>query len=220
MARLARVVLPGVVHHITQRGVRSMDIFFDDEDRKGYLSFLKGQGDRTGLEFIGYCLMTNHIHLLVIPSDDESLRKGIGETHRLYTRHINFKTRTRGHLFQGRFFSCPLDTSHFLSAARYIERNPVRAKICKQASEFQWSSACYHLGLSKTDPLIKKKYKGIGKPQEWAIWLESDPPDLKELRYYFRVGRPLGGGSFIKQAELTTGRSLFPKKPGRPKSQR
>jgi len=218
MGRLARVVLPGEVHHITQRGVRSMDIFFEDDDRKGYLSLLKEQGERVGLEFICYCLMTNHIHLLVIPSEEDSLRRGIGETHRLFTRHINFKTKTRGHLLQGRFFSCPLDTSHFLAAARYIERNPVRAMKCEKAEEFQWSSARYHLGLSKSDPIIKKKYKGIGKPQEWAKWLESDPPDINELRYYFRVGRPLGGESFIKQAELITGRSLFPKKPGRPKS--
>jgi len=90
MGRLARVVLPGVVHHITQRGVRSMDIFFEDEDRKIYISLLKDQGDRVGLKYISYCLMTNHIHLLVIPSVEDSLRRGIGEAHRLYTRHINF----------------------------------------------------------------------------------------------------------------------------------
>ena len=128
MARLARVGLPGVVHHVTQRGVRSMDIFFEDEDRKVYLSLLKEQGERVGVKFISYCLMTNHIHLLVIPLEADSLRKGIGEAHRLYTRYINFNVNTRGHLFQGRFFSCPLDTPHFLAAARYVERNPVRAK--------------------------------------------------------------------------------------------
>jgi putative transposase len=160
--------------------------------------------------------MNNPIHLLVIPSDEECMRKGIGEAHRLYTRQINFKTKTRGHLFQGRFFSCPLDTSHFLAPARYIERNPVRAKLCDQAADYQWSSARYHLGLIDTDPLIQRKYKEIGKVEEWSKWLESDPPDLKELRTYFRVGRPFGGESFIRKAEITTGRSLFPRKPGRP----
>ena len=219
MGRLARVVLPGVVHHVTQRGVRSMDIFFEDKDRNVYLSLLGEQGDKAGLDFVGYCLMTNHVHILVVPSDEESLRRGIGEAHRLYTRHINFKTKTRGHLFQGRFFSCPLDTSHFLAAARYVERNPVRAKICKQAEEYKWSSANYHLGLKKSDPLIQRKYKGIGRPKEWAKWLESDPPDINELRHYFRVGRLYGGETFIKQAELVTGRSLFLKKAGRPKNQ-
>ena len=217
MGRLARVVLPGVVHHITQRGVRGMNLFDDDQDRIEYLSLLKEQGEKVGLRYVAYCLMSNHIHLLVIPPEKDSLRRGIGEAHRLYTRHINFKTKTRGHLFQGRFFSCPLDTSHFLAAARYVERNPVRAKMCSIASDYQWSSARYHLGLNKLDPLIQKKYKGIGKPQEWSKWLESDPSDIDELRHYFRVGRPYGGEAFLKKAELTTGRSLMPKKPGRPK---
>ncbi len=144
MGRLARVVLPGVVHHITQRGVRSMDIFFEDEDRDVYIALLKDQSERVGLEFVGYCLMTNHIHLLLIPSQEDSLRRGIGEAHRLYTRHVNFREKTYGHLFQGRFYSCPLDTSHFLAAARYVERNPVRVKMCKQAKDYKWSSATYH----------------------------------------------------------------------------
>ena len=220
MGRLARVVLPGVVHHITQRGVRSMDIFFEEEDRDLYLALLKDQSERVGLEFVGYCLMTNHIHLLLIPSQEDSLRRGIGEAHRLYTRHINFRDKTRGHLFQGRFFSCPLDTSHFLAAARYIERNPVRVKICKQAGDYKWSSARYHLGLSRNDPLITKKYSGIANTDEWSKWLTADPPELKELRHYFRTGRPLGGESFLKQAELTTGRTLVPQKAGRPKTAR
>ncbi len=91
--------------------------------------------------------------------------------------------------------------------------------MCNQAEEYRWSSARYHLSLTTSDPLIQQKYKGIGKPAEWAKWLESDPPDIKELRHYFRVGRPYGGEAFIKQAELTTGHSLFFKKAGRPKSQ-
>jgi len=217
MSRLARVVLPGVVHHVTQRGVRSMDIFFENDDRVAYIELLKAQGNMVGLQFSGYCLMTNHIHLLVIPSDEASLSRGIGEAHRLYTRHINFRAKTRGHLFQGRFFSCPLDGSHFIAAARYIERNPVRAHICHKASDYQWSSARYHLGITNTDPLISQKHSGIGGTAEWEKWLSSDPSDLDELRYYFRVGRPLGGESFIKNAELATGRTLFPRKAGRPR---
>ncbi len=86
MARLARVVLPGVVHHITQRGVRSMNIFSTDDDRKEYLSLLKEQADKANLQITGYCLMNNHVHLLVIPSSEQSLRRGVGEAHRFYTR--------------------------------------------------------------------------------------------------------------------------------------
>ena len=214
MARLARVVLPGVVHHITQRGVRSMDIFFHDKDRKKYLSLLNQQGERVGMQFVGYCLMTNHVHLLVIPSKEDSLRLGIGETHRLYTRNINFREKTRGHLFQERFFSCPLDHSHFTAAARYVERNPVRAGLCQHAKEYCWSSARFHLGIDKENTLIKSKYEGIGSKEEWGRLLQSDSEKLKSMRVHFRTGRPLGSEGFISNAESQTDRRLRPKKPG------
>ena len=132
MARLARVVLPGVVHHVTQRGVRSMDIFYHDKDRKEYLFLLNQQTQKVGLRFVAYCLMTNHVHLLVIPSKEDSLKLGIGEAHRLYTRYINFKESAPGRLFLERIFSCPLDDPHFISAARDVKPNPVCAKICKR----------------------------------------------------------------------------------------
>lgn len=131
MGRLSRVVLPGVVHHVTQRGVRSMKLFPAKNGKNTYLTFLNKQIDRAGLGFIGYCLMDNHFHLLVVPSNEDSLKKGIGEVHRQYTYHLNFRLKTRGHLFQGRFYSCPLDDSHLLAAERYVKRNPVRAGIYK-----------------------------------------------------------------------------------------
>ena len=108
MGRSARVVLPGVPHHVTQRGVRSMENFSSDEDRRAYLSLLNEHGAKAGLEFLSYCLMNNHIHLLVIPQHEKSLREGIGETHKRYSRMVNFREKVRGHLFQERFFSCPL----------------------------------------------------------------------------------------------------------------
>ncbi len=116
MARLARVVLPGIPHHITQRGVRSMIIFSDDEDKQYYLDLLKSASVEHGFEVISYCLMSNHVHLLVIPEKEGSLRNGIGMVHRHYSRMVNVREKTRGYLFQGRFFSCPLDDAH-LSAA-------------------------------------------------------------------------------------------------------
>ncbi|MBT4267727.1 MAG: transposase [Deltaproteobacteria bacterium] len=194
-----------------------MDIFFEEDDRIEYISLLEKQSKRVGLTFVAYCLMTNHIHLLVIPSHEDSLRRGIGDAHRLYTRHINLRTNTRGHLFQGRFYSCPLDGSHFLAAARYVERNPVRAKICERAEMYRWSSASYHLGISKKDPLIKTKYQGIGSPSNWSKWLGSEPAEIETLRHHFRVGRPIGSAAFIKQAELMTGRTFTLQKAGRPK---
>jgi putative transposase len=217
MTRLARVVLPGVVHHITQRGVRSMDIFYRDKDRKEYLFLMNRQAERYGLEFVCYCLMTNHVHLLVIPEREDSLRLGIGEAHRLYTRYINFREKTRGYLFQGRFFSCPMDDPYFITAARYVERNPVRAKICESAEDHQWSSARFHLGKINKDPLIKYRYEGIGTISEWTKFLKSEPRLIKMMKVNFRTGRPLGSNEFLQEAEATTGRNLIPKKGGRPR---
>jgi putative transposase len=124
-------------------------VFFSDDDRQEYLRLQKEQGERFGVRFISYCLMTNHVHLVAIPEDETGLARAIGEAHRLYTRRINFREKVRGYLFQGRFFSCPLDASHLMSTIRYVERNPVRAKIVKSAWDYEWSSAAYHVGITQ-----------------------------------------------------------------------
>lgn len=121
MARIARVVIPNLPHHVTQRGVRSMNIFFKEEDYLYYKKVLHEQAQIYDLEIISYCLMTNYVHLIVIPKTKESLEKAIGETHRLYTRKINFKQKVKGHLFQLRFYSTPLDDKHLLNAIKYVE---------------------------------------------------------------------------------------------------
>ena len=117
MARMKRVVVPGYPHHIVQRGVRSMDIFFEEQDRVEYLNLLRRQGDRFGVQFLTYCLMSNHVHLLAIPKHPDSLARAVGEAHRLYTRMINFRERVRGYLFQGRFSSYPVSTDTYLLSA-------------------------------------------------------------------------------------------------------
>ncbi len=131
------MVLPGYPHHVTQRGVRSMDIFFTREDRLLYLDTLKEHAAAQGLDILAWCLMTNHIHLVVVPTCEETMAHAIGETHRLYTRAINFREGVRGHLFQERFFSCPLDETHFIAAVRYVQRNPVRASLVEALCRYQ-----------------------------------------------------------------------------------
>ena len=216
MGRLARVVLPKVPHHITQRGVRSMPIFWNDDDRKEYLWLLKEHSEANGFEILAYCLMDNHIHLLGIPDKEESLRRSIGEAHRLYTRRINFREKVRGHLFQGRFFSCPLSPQHLSSAIRYVERNPVRAKMCDHAKDYEWSSARFHLSIVDKDPLVKRR-NWFGSQENWNEYLQEDSENIEQLRLHFRTGRPLGDENFLKKAERISGRDLIPKKAGRPK---
>jgi putative transposase len=119
MPRTARIAIPEVPHHITQRGNNRQDVFFVDDDRRVYLSILKEQSEKYGLEILGWCLMTNHIHLIARPSTPESLAKAVGRTHFLYTQNINYLHRRSGHLWQNRFYSCPLGREHFWQALRY-----------------------------------------------------------------------------------------------------
>ena len=127
MPRIARVVAPGLPHHVTQRGVRSTDVFDDAADRELYLRLMREQAERAGLAFLAWCLMSNHVHFIVVPKRTDSLARGIGEAHRLYTRAKNFRAGVRGYLFQGRFGSCVLDEPHLMAAARYVDLNPVAA---------------------------------------------------------------------------------------------
>ena len=216
MARFARVVLPGCAHHVTQRGVRSMGLFFSDADRQEYLRLLAEQGKEFGLRFLSYCLMTNHVHLVVVPRKADSLARAIGEAHRLYTRRINFRQGARGYLFQGRFFSCPLDEKHGIAAVRYVERNPVRARLAKEAWDYRWSSAAFHAGLAEEDPLVVAG-GWLGDAKTWRQYLKRDPEDMDQLRRRTRTGRPLGSERFMLRAERATSRRLRPLPGGRPK---
>jgi putative transposase len=194
-----------------------MPVFFSDDDRQDYLRLQKEQGERFGVRFISYCLMTNHVHLVAIPEDETGLARAIGEAHRLYTRRINFREKVRGYLFQGRFFSCPLDASHLLSTVRYVERNPVRAKMVKSAWDYEWSSAAYHVGIKDTDLLVTESdlLKDI---DDWRQYLSGNDQDIETLRLNTRTGRPIGGDGFVLMAERIANRVLRPGKAGRPRS--
>jgi putative transposase len=213
MARMARAVIPGVAHHVTQRGVRSIDIFASDNDKDAYINLLKEQGNQYGLRYIGYCLMTNHIHLVVIPKEENSLAQGIGEAHRRYTRMINFREKVRGHLFQYRFFSCALDDNHCVAALRYIERNPVRAGLARRAWEFAYSSAAYHVGKKRKDRLVAD-HELVQRGDCWKELVSMEPDELSYMRGRFKTGRPCGDKRFISRCEKALGRCLRPMKPG------
>jgi len=131
MPRHARIVIPGLSHHITQRGNNRQDVFFVDDDRVAYLDLLREQCLKHRVRVLGYCLMTNHIHLIATPAHEDSLNLAIGRTHFLYTQLINRLHDRSGHLWQGRFHSCLMDGAYTLAAMRYVERNPVRAKMTR-----------------------------------------------------------------------------------------
>jgi len=131
MPRNARIVIPGVPHHVTQRGNNRQDVFFVDGDRVRYLDLLRDQCAHEGVRVLAYCLMTNHVHLVAAPGEEDGLQRAVGRSHFLYTQYINRLHRRSGHLWQGRFFSCPPDDAHALDALRYVEMNPVRARMTR-----------------------------------------------------------------------------------------
>jgi len=210
---MARVVVPGIPHHVTQRGVRRMDTFFDDGDYEVYLNLMREWCLSAGVEIWAYCLMPNHVHLVAVPESEESLARGIGEAHRRYTRHINFKKSWKGYLWQGRFASFPMDEDYLLAACRYVELNPVRAKMCDRPEEYRWSSAKAHL-TGKDDGLVKVKPM-LDRVSNWAELLASgDQALFDDVRMHEKSGRPLGAESFVEKMAAKLGRDLSRKKPG------
>ncbi len=217
MARLARVVIPGMPHHVIQRGNRRQQTFFRDGDYAAYLELMAEWCREEGVEIWGYCLMPNHVHLIAVPASKAALRRAVGEAHRRYTRRINFREKWRGYLWQGRFASFVMDEPHLLAVARYVELNPVRARLVENAAEWRWSSARAHLqgrddSLVKVSPLLAM----VG---DWQGLLDSAVPEeqMKELQGHARTGRPLGDETFVEQLEQLLGRTLKPQKGGRPR---
>lgn len=215
MARISRVVASGYPHHITQRGVRSLDVFQSDNDRDAYLCFLSEETARYDVEILSWCLMTNHVHFVAVPHHDTSLARAFGEAHRRYTRMKNIAENVRGYFFQGRFGSCVLDEDHLMAAVRYIELNPVRAGMVRYAWEYQWSSARFHMGIIETDPLVKDQTL-LGLVVDWEDFLfMEDIASSDRLRLATRTGRPTGGEEFVDKIQNLTGRSLQKRKPGK-----
>ena len=217
MARFARLVIPNYPHHITQRGVRFMDIFAGDQDRFMYLQMMAEEAELSGVTFLSWCLMTNHVHLIAVPEKEHSLARTIGEAHRRYTRMKNFTEGVRGYLFQGRFGSCVLDPQHLLAAGRYVERNPVAAGMVESPVDHSWSSARYNCGVVEDDPLVREQH--LPKMVDnWSKFLETtDEEQDHMILKKTKTGRPLGRKQFIVDLEKLTGRELMLKSAGRPR---
>ena len=215
MARLARVVMEGVPHHVTQRGNRRQAVFFSDDDYGAYRTLLAEGCRAAGVEIWAYCLMPNHVHLILVPADAGGLRAALSEAHRRYSRRVNFREGWRGYLWQGRFASTPMDGDHLMAAARYVELNPVRARLTAQAADWPWSSARAH--LAARDDNVARVAPLLDRQPDWAAFLEEGlaPQAHAAIRAAERTGRPLGGPDFVAALERSLGRVLTRQKPGR-----
>lgn len=154
MARTAQVVIPRVAHHVTQRGNNRQDVFFVDADREVFLRYPREAATRFALQVEAYCLMTNPVHLVVTPEHEDSLAGALKRVDQLYAQYVNRLHGRSGHMWENRFFSCPLDTNHSGRALVYVERNPVRAGLCREAWQWRWSSAAAHCGQDDVSGLL------------------------------------------------------------------
>lgn len=221
MPRLARNVFPGIPHHITQRGNRREDIFFTDDDRHAYLNWLREYCREHQVDVLAYCLMTNHIHLVVVPNTEDALNRVFKPLHMRYAQCINKQRDWKGHLWQGRYFSSPLDDAYLWAAIRYVERNPVRAKMVRKAERYRWSSAAAHCGLQDDSVLTQKQKwkKQFDQISNWSDWLAEgeDKNQLLVIRRNIDKGLPCGSERFIKKLEKVAGKVLQYRPQGRPR---
>ncbi len=220
MARPARVVVPDVPHHVTQRGNRRQDVFFTVEDYAAYRDLIAAGCSAHRVRCLAWCLMPNHVHLILTPSSEDGLRAALAEAHRRYSRRINFTHGWTGYLFQGRFASYPMDEAHLMTAIRYVELNPVKAKLVRHAEDWPWSSAAAHIS-GRSDGLTDLAAMA-GVHRNWRAMLrrgleagDLDAVAEAAIEAHQRTGCPWGGAEFIGALERRTGRRLAPQKPGR-----
>lgn len=218
MSRLARIVVPGLPHHVTQRGNRRERVFFGDDDYALYRDLLAERCRKAAVACWAYCLMPNHVHLVLMPGHADGLARALGETHRRYTGFVNARARQTGHLFQSRFGSVVLDEDHLLAAARYLALNPVRARLVRRAQEWRWSSVRAH--LAGTDDELVTVRPLLDRVRHFADLVataagEAEPQEFMALRAAETIGRPLGDDAFLTGIEKRLGRTVRPAKRGR-----
>jgi REP-associated tyrosine transposase len=219
MARLARVVAVDVAHHVTQRGNARQYILSSDAERMVYLDLLRQAVQLYPLSLIGYCLMSNHVHLVIIPGKPDALALALKRAHGQYASYWNASHASSGHAWQGRFYSCPLDPTHLWEALRYAELNPVRAGLVAEPQAWKWSSAAAHCGMAEPDIcLATEPWRQHWSASTWRMFLgeEETESSLAALRKCTHTGRPYGSEEFVKTLEMQTSRPLSPGKGGRP----
>lgn len=222
MPRIARAVAPGYPHHITQRGNNRDNVFFDRDDRAKYLDLLTHFTRKHGVAIWAYCLMTNHVHLLAIPCDEEGLARGIGLTNLLYTQYINGKMKRSGRIWQNRFFSCIVGQDRYLwSVARYIETNPVRAGLVQRPEDYPWSSARAHLS-GKGDPVLKGSFLDEHPSSDYVTFVQQcmTEEQAMAIRAATCTGRPYACSEAAARLEVLLDRSLRVGRPGRPRREK
>lgn len=229
MPRKPRILLDGYAVHIVQRGVDRAATFFDYVDYLAYLNYLKEASDLYGIDVHAYCLMTNHVHLLVTPASAADLPLAMKRTTQLYVQHINKVYRRSGPLWEGRYKASIVGSDRYLlSCYRYIELNPVRARMVEGPSDYRWSShrvnACDQIS-SLVTPHPTYLSLGIDDKRRATAYVELfdtslDAKALDKIRVCTQQGYPVGDSKFVEQIGQMLDRKLVIRPRGRPSNQR
>ena len=217
MPRRPRVVLPGFPHHVTQRGNGGTTTFRAHRDFTLFLSMLEKYCTQYAIQIWSYCLMSNHYHLIARPDSKKGLSRCLHDLNGCYAQYFNRRFSSAGHLWQERFFSCSLDTSHLWNAIRCVEQNPVRAGLVQKAEDYRWSSAAARCGLRRDRLLAASDlFLPSGLIQNWSHWLGEYPTeeDLDAIREATRRGTVHGTEAFVDQLESWLGIPLRPLRRG------
>lgn len=208
MPRCARAVAVGYPHHVTQRGNSRAQVFFDDQDRQTYLQLLQYYTRGYRIEVQAFCLMPNHVHLLVIPREQNDFGRGIGLTNQCYTAYINRKYLRSGRVWQNRFYSCIVDTDEYLwGVARYIENNPLKAGLVASAEEYPWSSARYHICGEANELLAGSELFSVADRESYRLFLSEHDEQISDMiRKATQSGRPLCNATTLLHLEQLLGR--------------
>jgi putative transposase len=227
MPRKPRLFIAGYPYHVTIRGNNKNDVFYSDSDRRFFLSCLKEAKELTGSKLYAYCLMTNHIHLVLEPSLANGVSLMIQNLGRKYVRYVNAKHNRTGTLWEGRFKSSLIDKdAHLLACLRYVEVNPVRAGIVKHPEDYPWSSFCERMGSVTALGLIDfdEVFLGLGdtldlslkKYHKFVLEGVADE-ELRGIRVCTEGGGIIGPEDFVGEISRFVGRNLQIKKKGRPR---
>lgn len=215
MARKARIVIPDIPHHISQRGVNGGHIFFKKDHFILYLDILREQVQRHKIAILNYCLLPNQIHFIAKPAKKTSLGRAIGETNRQYSQKLTIEGHEKGALFQNRFFSYAMDEQIALKSAVFIETLPVMARIAKTPDQYLWSSARYR--LRNNDSPLLTPMPSFHAMNNWDKYLARplSIADMDLIKTHLQTGRPMGSDIFIASVEAKLGYSVRPQKRGR-----
>ena len=215
---MARIAVANIPHHVTQRGNAGQFLLTTDAEKSVYLELLQKYLRLYSVALVGYCLMSNHVHLILVPGDPDALAVALKQIHGRFASFWNAMHCSRGHVWQGRFYSCPLDDAHLWIALKYVERNPVRTQLAQRPEQWKWSSAAVHCGkLTAPTWLAMERFSRRWTMPEWTSYAADVETEdhLRGIRQCTHNGRPLGREDFLRHVEAATNRKLVPQKGGR-----